>query len=163
MLLLFCCLVLHKCFQSFDHNNDNTNNNQYKKRVVILHVASRCQYILLMPHEPTINNSKSKISYLRFSRFLDALKCVTFSGCPNSNHGPGHDSAVGLWLPSLLEGDDRPGGEGLRWLQPETSVVWQNGAQISTSAGPQSQGTGRLTWPLPDTHLTNLLLTNQTF
>lgn len=63
-------------------------------------------------------------------------------------HGPGHDSAVGLRLSPLLEGNDHPGGEGAERLQPETSILWENGAQVKGSHGDESQGTGKHKIPL---------------
>ena len=74
----------------------------------------------------TLTSTKSKISLLaaqvRFT-FRKVFRFRHFAAVGRSNHGAGHDSAVGLWLSSLLEGHDRPGGEGFLWLQPETSVV----------------------------------------
>lgn len=62
-----------------------------------------------------------------------------------SNHGPGHDSALGRQLSSLLEGDDHAGGEGPAGLQRETALLWKNGAQVPGSHGHEPQGAGEFT------------------
>lgn len=72
VLVLFYHLMLHKCFQSFDHNNDNSHNNNNKnnnnrnsnnkKRIVqyFMRPVDVSKYFLLL-HELTNNYSKSKI------------------------------------------------------------------------------------------------------
>lgn len=74
------------------------------------------------------------------------------------NHGQGHDSAVGLRISSLLEDNDRSGGEEPARIQPKTALLWEGGAQVKGSHGDQPQGSGRFISHYVNTHIWNLHL-----
>lgn len=62
--------------------------------------------------------------------------------CTTRVHGQVDESAVGGWIPSLLESYDHSGGEEAARVQTQAAVFWERRTQIAGSLGNQPEGTG---------------------
>lgn len=62
--------------------------------------------------------------------------------CTTRVHGQVDESAVGGWIPSLLESYDHSGGEEAARVQTQAAVFWERRTQIAGSLWNQPEGTG---------------------